>query len=39
MNNFAKTLLATSALVFATHGFADENDANAKNKELSLIHI
>ncbi len=34
MNNFAKTLLLTSALVFTTHGFADENDANAKNKEL-----
>ena len=34
MNNFTKVLLLTSALAFSTHGFADENDANAKNKEL-----
>lgn len=34
MNNFAKTLLLTSALVFTTHGFADENAPNAKTNEL-----
>lgn len=34
MNNFAKTLLLTSALVFTTHGFADENDPNTKTNEL-----
>ena len=34
MNNFAKTLLLTSALVFATQGYADVNTDNQNGKEL-----